>query len=101
MNPEIIRDDSVLIMLDNMRKKQLIDNEKLKGILFENVMCSATESDQNGLSAVLLKYTIAKMENRRMNDINFKFSNGNLLTLTHDNIEAFDHVWTPFRQSFF
>ena len=94
-------DENVLAYVETLRKKQLSDNAKLKGILFENVTCSATESDQNGLSAILLKYTIAKIANTRMSDFNFKFSNGNVLTLTHDNVEAFDQVWTPFRQSFF
>ena len=73
-------------------------NPKLKGILFEGIWCSATKEDQNGLIAVLLAF--------QMQGVNFiptvyEFANGNRLTLTKYNIQAFIETWMPFRQSFF
>ena len=64
-------------------------------------MCSATSEDQNGLSAVFLKYALAKMAGQTFPDVHFRFENGNRLTLNAGNIEALDAVWTPFRLSFF
>lgn len=71
---------------------------KIKGVEFDGVMCGATRDDQNGLVAVLVAHALQK-ENFQPTD--FYFANGNKLTLTAQNIEAFTAVWMPFRQLFF
>ena len=76
-------------------------NSQLSGILFSGVMCSATESDQNGLAAMLLEHTVAVLKGDRMPDTPFHFSNGSVLIINSDNIEALAAVWRPFRASFF
>jgi len=68
--------------------------DKLAGVEFEGVMCSATAEDMWGLSAIKEWVTAGQTAN-------FKFENGNTLTLTPDNIAAFQAVWIPFRASFF
>ena len=68
--------------------------QKLVGVEFEGVMCSATKEDMWGLSSVeplVLSGT----------PVNFKFDNGEVLVLTADNVAAFQAVWVPFRMSFF
>lgn len=67
---------------------------KLAGVEFEGVMCSATAEDMWGLTSVR-SWVMAG------NPTNFKFDNGSVLTLTVDNMEAFEAVWAPFRASFF
>lgn len=79
-----------------MRKKR-----QMSGVEFNGVMCSATGDDQAGLSALLLKHTVLKLNGMALPDIHFRFENGNVLTINADNIEALDAVWTPFRMSFF
>ena len=69
------------------RKKQ-----KLKGVEFEGVMCSTTKDDQHGIGDVL--YLI----DHYGYEPNFKFSNGNKLKLTKDNIQQFMAVWLPERE---
>lgn len=74
----------------------LTDHEKkLAGIEFQGVMCSATESDQNGLLSMRTPIKEGLFEP------NFKFENGNRLVLTKDNIDALLTVWAPFRNGFF
>jgi hypothetical protein len=68
--------------------------DKLTGVLFEGVMCSATKEDMWGLASVR-PYVMAG------NDTKFQFDNGNTLTLTLTNYEAFEAVWSPFRAGFF
>ena len=68
--------------------------DKLAGVLFEGVMCSATAEDMWGLKSVE-DYVAAGM------DTPFKFDNGNVLVLTQTNMAAFQAVWVPFRASFF
>ena len=68
--------------------------EKLTGIEFEGVMCSATKEDSDGLLAAL-KWLEAGGETK------FYFKNGNTLQLTQANYLEFQTVWMPFRQSFF
>lgn len=67
---------------------------KLAGVEFEGVMCSATKEDMWGLASV-------KDWVRGGSSTNFNFDNGNTLTLTPQNIDAFEAVWIPFRASFF
>lgn len=67
---------------------------KLQGVEFEGTKYSATKEDMWGLSA-LESYV------RAGNSQVFEFDNGNKLTLTPDNIDAFQAVWLPFRVGFF
>jgi len=64
----------------------------LEGVEFEGVMCSAFKEDQWGLAS-LKEYITAG------NDVDFLFENENTLTLTSDNLAAFEAVWIPFRQA--
>ena len=68
--------------------------DKLTGVEFEGVMCSATAEDMWGLSAI--KEWVAAGQTA-----NFKFENGNTLAITPENYAAFQAVWVPFRASFF
>lgn len=68
--------------------------DKLVGVEFEGVMCSATAEDMWGLSAI--KEWVAAGQTA-----NFKFENGNTLAITPENYAAFQAVWVPFRASFF
>lgn len=70
------------------------DAQKIAGIEFEGVMCSATAEDMWGLNSI--ESWIADG-----NDVNFKFSNGNMLLLNTANVASFKAVWIPFRASFF
>jgi len=78
-------------------KKAEIDAPRLKlqGIEFQGVMCSATESDQNGL---LSMYSFIKSGALSPN---FRFENGSRLVLTASNIDPLLSVWSEFRNSFF
>lgn len=67
---------------------------KLAGVEFQGVMYSATKEDMWGLASV-------KDWVRGGATTNFVFDNGNTLTLTPQNIDAFEAVWIPFRASFF
>jgi hypothetical protein len=67
---------------------------KLEGVEFEGIMCSATSEDMWGLAST-------KEWIRAGQTTNFEFKNGNVLTLSNDNIDAFEAVWVPFRASFF
>lgn len=73
-------------------------DQKLVGVEFEGVMCSATAADQNGLAAVML--TI-QLQGAAFQPTRFHFDNGNTLVITLANWQAFAAVWLPFRQSFF
>lgn len=73
-------------------------DQKLVGVEFDGVMCSATRDDQNGLVAVLVAYQLLKTA---FQPTSFSFVNGNKLVLSLQNIEQFMAVWIPFRQSFF
>lgn len=75
-------------------QKEATKAAKLAGVEFEGVMCSVTAEDMWGLNA-------AKDWVELGNSTNFEFSNGNVLTLTPDNLVAFQTVWMPFRASFF
>jgi hypothetical protein len=74
---------------DNQKRK-----DKVAGVLFEGVLCSATAEDMWGLSSIQ-GYVASGM------DVPFKFNNGNVLVLTPSNMAAFQEVWVPFRASFF
>lgn len=71
---------------------------KIVGVEFQGVMCSATSQDQAGLMAVL---TGIQMQGAAFPATRFEFENGNVLTITLANYQAFMQTWLPFRQSFF
>ena len=89
------------VVLDDDEKAAQQSMKKLEGVKFEEVMCSATEADQNGLGVMLTRYLACKLSNKPFTPVNFKFANGNSLVLTADNIEAFQATWEPFRAQFF
>ena len=72
--------------------------QKMTGIEFEGVMCSATKDDQAGLLAVWMDYMSSPSE---FQPTRFDFTNGNALVLTEDNLPAFRAVWLAFRRQFF
>mgnify|MGYP001156114946 CR=1 FL=1 len=74
---------------------------KLSGIEILSVMCSATKNDQNGLSAIALGVTLARLSETTFPDTRFEFENGNSLVVTDANFDTIYGAWTPFRQSFF
>lgn len=86
LTPEQILDDE---------KKDAEREEKLAGVEYNNIMCSATWKDQFGLTGhrMLLKEGI--------NLPPFEFENGSRLLLTSENIDEFMAVWLPFRTKFF
>lgn len=75
-------------------QEELLDQNKYDGVEFSGVMCSATAEDMWGLNSV--ESWVASGQT-----VNFKFQNGNMLTLTAENMGAFKAVWIPFRASFF
>lgn len=70
------------------------DEKKMKGILFQGVWCSLCKEDQWGLASIR-HLVLAGLP------INYEFMNGNKLTITKANMEAFEAVWVPARNSFF
>lgn len=86
--------DAQATQMAKQESKAQMAIDKLSGVDFNGVMCSATSEDMWGLSSV--KNWIVSG-----NDVNFSFSNGNKLVLNADNIAAFEAVWIPFRASFF
>jgi len=72
--------------------RQSID--KMTGVKFDGVMCSATAKDQFGLASLESRI-------RQGMEFNFVFENDEKLRITPDNIDAFEAVWFPFRMSFF
>jgi hypothetical protein len=86
----------MLIKIDSTKIPQ--PHPKLVGIEFQDVMCSATMYDQNGLLAILTAY---QLQGAAFQPTQFEFANGNSLVITKDNIQAFITVWMHFRQSFF
>lgn len=69
-------------------------DEKIKGVEFEGVMCSATAMDSSGLMEAR-EWVLAG------NTTVFEFENGSELRLTPDNIGLFEATYKPFRASFF
>lgn len=97
--------NEVLLLTDDDKAKALakqqlqelkaqVSKEKMKGVLFGSVMCSATAKDQFGLASIENRIK-AGME------FNFYFENGSTLILNVDNVDAFEQVWYPFRMQFF
>jgi hypothetical protein len=72
-----------------------VAQQKMRGIEFQGVMCSATSDDQDGLTAI---YILVKLNG---GSSDFYFANGNVLNLNPSNFDAFYTVWAAFRQSFF
>ena len=68
---------------------------KLQGVEIDGVMCSATATDQFGLTGM---YIYVKTGG---NSTVFQFENGNELLLTPVNFDAFYATWAAFRQQFF
>ena len=77
---------------------ETVSDPKMTGIEFDGVMCSATSQDQSGLLAVLMAFN---MDGASFQPTRFRFSNGNSLVITKDNLLHFMSGWKPFRQSFF
>jgi hypothetical protein len=77
-----------------LTKKEKSDALKMSGVKFEDVLCSAEAEDMWGLSSI-------KDFIEAGNSTKFVFKNGNTLTLTPNNIAAFQAVWIPFRLGFF
>lgn len=77
------------------------ETAQLQGVEMLGVMCSATKEDQNGLTAVAMGVTLARMSSSTFPGTVFQFSNGNQLTITDGNFNSIYAIWTPFRQSFF
>lgn len=71
---------------------------KMVGVEFNGVMCSATKEDQSALVAVMMSIQI---QGAGFPSTVFKFENGNEITITLANYQAFIASWLPFRQSFF
>ena len=69
---------------------------KFAGVEFDGVMCSASSTDQNGITAVLTAYQVLGDD---FKPTDFKFANGSTLTITAKNIKPFFVVWSAFRQS--
>jgi len=78
-----------------------LELSKTIGIDILGVMCSATKTDQSGLTAVALGVTLARMANTTFPDTKFEFENGNSLVVTNANFDTIYAAWMPFRQSFF
>lgn len=95
-------DGGAWVVLDEYPEPEPTPEElKLQGVEINGVMCSATRDDQNGLSAVALGVTIARLNGQTFPDTRFQFENGNSLIITDDNFDAIYGQWVPFRQSFF
>ena len=78
-----------------------VELSKRTGIEILGVLCSATKEDQNGLTAIAMGVTLARMSSTTFPDTVFEFSNGNVLTITDANFNSIYAAWVPFRQSFF
>lgn len=87
----------MIIQIDQAKVAAQAD-KKRDGIMFQDVMCSATAQDQAGLAAVLLAI---QLQGAAFKATRFHFENGNTLVINLDNWQAFAAVWLPFRQSFF
>jgi len=94
--------EAAVVAGDKVTKtKAAAELSKRTGILILGVMCSATKDDQNGLTAVAMGVTLARMSSTTFPDTVFQFSNGNVLTITDANFNSIYAAWVPFRQSFF
>jgi len=86
------------VISENAKQKKAIvllnttEASKINGVMFDNVLCSATKRDADGILA-------AERWVNSGNNTSFNFENGNSLALTPSNIEEFCEVWYTFRQS--
>ncbi len=96
MQDEVSKSDAEILpyIKPELTLEEVALASKMKGVLFEGILCSATAEDMWGLSAI--KGWILEG-----NSIPFKFSNGNTLLLTPSNLNPFEDIWVPFRASFF
>ena len=94
--------EAAAVASDKMTKaKAAVELSKQTGVEILGVLCSATKDDQNGLTAVAMGVTLARMSLTTFPDTVFEFSNGNTLTITDSNFNDIYAAWVPFRQSFF
>jgi len=97
-----VEQEAAIVASDKVTKaKAAAELSKLTGILILGVLCSATKEDQNGLTAIAMGVTLARMSSTTFPDTVFQFSNGNTLTITDSNFNSIYAAWVPFRQSFF
>jgi hypothetical protein len=84
-------------------ERQNAAREQLKntGIEINGVLCSATRNDQDGLTAVAMGVTLARMAGEVFPPTVFYFENGSSMVITDDNFDSIYSQWVPFRQSFF
>ena len=75
--------------------------QKLAGVEINGIMCSATRSDQDGLTAVAMGTLVARAASTTFPDTLFEFDNGAELLITDANFDAYYAIWMPFRQSFY
>jgi len=83
-----------LAAIEEQERQAAIKKQKLDGVEFDGVMCSATFRDQSGLLAAMQWVKAG-------GSTVFIFENDNKLEITPANIEAFYSVWAPFRAGFF
>lgn len=74
---------------------------KLTGIEINGIQCSATRNDQDGLTAVAMGVTLARMAGEAFPPTVFYFENGSSMVIADDNFDSIYSQWVPFRQSFF
>lgn len=74
---------------------------KLSGVEILGIMCSATNRDQNGMTAIGLATMLARSGGGTLPATVMQFENGNSLTITDANFNQVQALWLPFRQSFF
>jgi hypothetical protein len=74
---------------------------KLIGIEINGIHCSATRNDQDGLTAVAMGVTLARMAGEVFPPTVFYFENGSSIVIKDDNFDSIYAQWVPFRQSFF
>lgn len=97
---ELIGDEALVesftLRVNEKRKSRTDRVKKLEGFDYNGVMCSATQRDQSGLTAIFVA-----IQSGLADDIDFVFENNSKLTITADNLGDFSPEWTAFRQSFF
>ena len=78
-----------------------VPDPKLVGVEILGVMCSATNQDQSGMTAIGLAALLARSSGGILPPTEMKFENGNSLVITDANFNQVQAIWLPFRQSFF
>ena len=83
------------------KKKDKQKPQKRAGVEINGIVCSATRSDQDGLTAVAMGTLLARAASTTFPDTLFEFENGAELLITDANFDAYYAIWMPFRQSFY